>query len=197
MAIRANYCTRTAGTHAHTEFVGWVVLETDRLVLEPWSARYTGLLLRLSSLEPVVRHVGDGRPWPPRQAREVSEFEAAHWRAHGFGWRAAIERETGGAVGFIALNLLGEGTAGLDPDEHEIGWWLDPGAWGRGLAREGAAALRDEAFERVGAASVVARIQPENAASVRVAEAIGMSFEFETAGGCGERIAVYRGAPKR
>jgi hypothetical protein len=62
--------------------------------------------------------------------------------------RAAIERASGRAVGFIALNLAGEGTAGLDPGEYEIGWWLDPAAQGRGLAREGAQAVLDDALGR-------------------------------------------------
>ena len=96
-------------------------------------------------------------------------------------------------VGLIALNFLGEGTEGLDPTEHEIGWWLDPADHGRGLAREGARALRDEARGRLGAPSVVARIQPANQRSIAVAEAIGLTFDFGTTGAAGEPVAVYRG----
>lgn len=112
-----------------------------------------------------------------------------HWRVHGFGWRVA--RAQGTAVGLIALSFAGEG-AGINASEYEIGWWLAPSAWGRGLAREGAAAVRDEAFERVRAPSIVARIQPANAGSLGVAAAIGLRHETESIGRGGEPIAVLR-----
>jgi RimJ/RimL family protein N-acetyltransferase len=80
----------------------------------------------------------------------------------------------------------------VDAGEYEIGWWLTPSAWGRGLAREGAGAVRDEAFERVGAPSILARIQPANAASLAVAAAIGLRYESQSVGRGGEPIAVLR-----
>ena len=80
----------------------------------------------------------------------------------------------------------------MDPDEYEIGWWLAPSAWGRGLAREGATAVRDEAFERVGAPSILARISPGNAGSLAVAGAIGLVHECRSIGRAGEPIAVLR-----
>jgi RimJ/RimL family protein N-acetyltransferase len=126
------------------------------------------------------------------KAQAVAAAAREHWREHGFGWRAAVEKATGRPVGFIALAFAGEGTPGLHRFEYEIGWWLDPRAWGRGLAREGALAVRAEAFGRVGAPSVVARIQPENAASIRVAESIGLALAFSTTGRTGEPISVYR-----
>jgi RimJ/RimL family protein N-acetyltransferase len=104
----------------------------------------------------------------------------------------AVEKTTTRTVGFVALNFAGEGAAGLDPGEYEIGWWLDPAEWGRGFAREGAEALRDHAFNTLGAPSVVARIQPENESSIRVAKAAGLGLDFESIGGTGERIVIHR-----
>jgi RimJ/RimL family protein N-acetyltransferase len=80
----------------------------------------------------------------------------------------------------------------VDHGEYEIGWWLAPSAWGRGLAREGAAAVRDEAFERVGAPSILARVSPANAGSLAVAAAIGLRHDTESTGRTGEPIAVLR-----
>ena len=168
------------------------VLETDRLLLCPWSETHTALLARLSSKPDVVRYIGSGIPWAPSTAAEVAARQLEHWREHGFGWRAAIEKATGERVGFMTLNVAGEGTLGLDPSEHEIGWWLDPAAWGRGFAREGGRAMRDEAFGSVHATSVVARIQPENGASIGVASAIGLVFDFSTTGRAAEPVDVYR-----
>ncbi len=168
-------------------------LETDRLLLAEWSDSDLALLARLSADPRVVRYVGDGQLWSPERAADVSGAMVKHWRANGFGWRVATEKESGEAVGFIALNYLGEGAAGLDANEFEIGWWLDPRAWGHGFASEGARAVAREAFERLGAPSIVARLQPDNLASARVATQIGMEHELDTTGRFGEPVAVYRG----
>jgi RimJ/RimL family protein N-acetyltransferase len=150
------------------------------------------MLAALGALPEVTRWVGDGSVWSPARAEEVAGVVREHWERHGFGWRAAVERASGSAIGFIMLNR-GEGVPALEPDDHEVGWWLHPSAWGRGYAREGALALREEAFA-LGAPSVVARIQPPNAASIAVAVALGMVAEREAAGRFGERLVVYRSA---
>ncbi len=167
-------------------------LETERLRLPPWSEDDLALLTRLSALPDVVRYVGDGRPWTREHAAEVAARNLEHWSTHGFGWRVAIERTTAVAVGLIALNYAGEGKAGIAADEFEIGWWLAPPAWGRGLASEGARAIRDEALHRVGAPSLIARILPENLASRRVAEGLGMALDFETTTSSGASVLIYR-----
>ena len=166
-------------------------LHTARLRLEPWSGAATRLFRALATTPAVVRYIGDGRPWSEVKLHEVAAHNAEHWRDHGFGWRLARLSATGDAVGFIALSFAGAGS-GVDPREYEIGWWLAPGAWGRGLAREGAVALRQEAFERLTAPSIIARIRPENAASLAVARAIGLTADCDTTGRAGERISVLR-----
>jgi len=166
-------------------------LHTDRLRLEPWSEPATRLFRALATTPAVMRYIGDGRAWSELKMEAVAAHNAEHWREHGFGWRLARLADSGEAVGFIALNFAGEGS-GVDPDEYEIGWWLVPVAWGRGIDREGATALRDEAFQRVAAPSVLARIRPENAASLAVARAIGLADDTETIGRTGERIRVLR-----
>lgn len=138
-----------------------------------------------------MRYIGAGAPWTAERAAEVAGHAAEHWREHGFGWRVATLAETGAAVGFIALNFAGA-DSGIGADEYEIGWWLDPPAWGRGLAREGAAAVRDEAFDRLGAPGIAARVSPRNDASLAVAAGIGMTREDDATGRFGEPIAVLR-----
>ncbi len=166
-------------------------LVTPRLTLEPWSEHHTELAQTLASIPGVMRYIGDGRPWPAQRARELAAANREHWRRHGFGWRVGVDRETGHAVGFYALNFAGPG-AGVDAAEYEIGWWLEPASWGRGLAREGAAAVRDEAFERLGAPSLLARIQPANGPSLAVARAIGLREDSRSYGRAGEPIDVLR-----
>jgi RimJ/RimL family protein N-acetyltransferase len=166
-------------------------LHTARLQLEPWSADAVRLFRALASTPAVMRYIGDGRPWSEAKLEAVAAHNAEHWRDHGFGWRLARRSKSGEAIGFIALGFAGEGS-GVDPDEYEIGWWLAPPAWGQGIAREGAVALREEAFGRLAAPSILARIQPANAASLAVARATGLEFDTEATGRTGERISVLR-----
>jgi RimJ/RimL family protein N-acetyltransferase len=164
-------------------------LQTDRMRLDPWTESDFTLLEALARTPAVMRYIGDGTTWTDARIAEVGAHVLEHWGAHGFGWRVA--RVGGTPIGLIALSLAGQG-AGVDAGDYEIGWWLAPSAWGRGLAREGAAAVRDEAFGRLGAPSIVARIQPANAGSLAVAAAIGLRYETDSVGRGGEPIAVLR-----
>ena len=166
-------------------------LHTSRLALEPWSAEAVRLFRALATTPAVVRYIGDGMPWGESKLEAVAAWMAGHWQDHGFGWRLARLAPSGDAVGLIALNFAGD-DSGVDPFEYEIGWWLAPAAWGQGIAREGAAAVREEAFERLAAPSILARIQPENAASLAVAQAIGLRNDAQTTGRNGEPIRVLR-----
>ncbi len=168
------------------------VLQTERLLLRPWTSEDVALLAALSSNPRVTRHIGDGLTWTALKAITVSDRALSHWREHGFGWRVMVEMSSGIEVGLIALNQMGLGTAGLDPDEHEIGWWLSPDRWGHGYATEGALAVADDAFAALGVPHLTARIRPENAASIEVATRLGMAFEFNTVADPGVAVAVYR-----
>jgi RimJ/RimL family protein N-acetyltransferase len=164
-------------------------LRTDRLRLDPWTEPDFKLLGDLARTPAVMRYIGDGTTWTDARIADVGAHISDHWRRHGFGWRVA--RMDDAPIGVIALNFAGAG-GGVDPDEYEIGWWLAPSAWGRGLAREGATAVRDEAFERVGAPSILERVSPDNAGSLAVAGAIGLTHECRSTGRAGEPIAVLR-----
>jgi [ribosomal protein S5]-alanine N-acetyltransferase len=60
---------------------------------------------------------------------------------------------------------------------HEIGWVLHERVRGRGYATEGAGALLRHAFESLDLHRVIATCQPENVASWRVMEKLGMRRE--------------------
>jgi RimJ/RimL family protein N-acetyltransferase len=172
-------------------------LHTARLRLEPWAPEHGAMLARLAALPEVMRHVGAGTTWTPAEAEERSARVLAHWSAHGFGWRAAVERASGRRVGVIALNVAGPDVPELDDDDHEIGWWIDPAAWRNGYATEGGRAIVDEAFARLGAPSVVARVRPANGASLRVAAALGLEHERDAVDRLGLPIRILRLANPR
>lgn len=71
---------------------------------------------------------------------------------------------------------------GEDADERphvrEVGWVLRRDLWGQGLMPEAVGAMLRQLRDDLTVTRVEARCRPENKASVRVMEKLGMSFEF-------------------
>ena len=78
--------------------------------------------------------------------------------------------------------LIGDVCAHLDPTGGvaEIGFTLAPSAHGHGYASEAAQALVTDLVERVGVGRVCSELDPENIASQRVLENVGLTFEATT-----------------
>jgi RimJ/RimL family protein N-acetyltransferase len=168
------------------------VIETERLLLEP---------LDVSRLEEFVALTADPRPmlyWAlgGTYTRDVAEqnFAAslARLREHGFGRRWIVAKEDGAGLGFTDTKYFGQSCDDVSPDEVEIGWMLTPSAWGLGYATEAGRAVRDEAFGRLELESIVAVHHPENAASGRVMEKLGMAFERDVVTRNGWPFRLYR-----
>ncbi|MFE6169428.1 GNAT family N-acetyltransferase [Viridibacillus arvi] len=100
----------------------------------------------------------------------------------GFSYFAAIEKETEKFIGVIGPMIDSiEGVSYI-----EIAYILDKAFWGKGYAIEGAEACMNYAFNELNAEKVIAQIRPDNLASCKVAEKIGMKIE-------GEFMKNYRG----
>lgn len=94
-----------------------------------------------------MRHIGSG-PWTAEYAGERHRQALRQWRDEGFGMRAILRGERFvGLVSLASCTLPGAAEPGW-----EIGWWIDPAAWGQGIATEAATAVREEAA-RLGAAT--------------------------------------------
>jgi len=153
-------------------------LETPRLVVRPWSMADRGALVRLATDPRVMRWIADGRVWADGDVDAFLVRQRRLLASHGICLGAVIERATGEVVGLGGLQPLGA------TDDVEVGWWLAPSRWGRGYATEiGAAALRF-GCEVAGCERVVSVARPENVASVRVMERLGMRA-LESAAGRG------------
>ena len=73
----------------------------------------------------------------------------------------------------------------------EIGWQLDPAAWGQGYAAEAGHAVAHHAFE-AGVQELFAVVRPRNERGVRTATSIGMEWVGETEKYYDLRLQVYR-----
>jgi RimJ/RimL family protein N-acetyltransferase len=63
--------------------------------------------------------------------------------------------------------------------EIELGYRLAREFWGAGLATDAARTAPDHAFQILGLRRLIALIDPENLASIRVAEKVHLRFEKE------------------
>ena len=124
-----------------------------------------------------MRFIGDGSTLNREQSGgQISRF-VRHWEERGFGLWAVEEKGSGAFVGFAGLAHQEEWTA--SGHKTEVGWRLDRAFWGRGFATEAAKASVDYGFGKLGLETIISIIQPENAASRRVAEKAGLTLRGE------------------
>jgi RimJ/RimL family protein N-acetyltransferase len=150
-------------------------LRTPRLVLRQWRESDEAEMARINREPEVGRFLNR-----PVDDAVVASFYAqmiAHWQHHGYGpWAVEwTEPEAQGRfLGFAGLAHVPSflAAAGTAP---ELGWRVDPAAWGRGLATEASLAARDDAFGRLGLSEVISVIHPQNVRSRRVAAKLGMT----------------------
>jgi RimJ/RimL family protein N-acetyltransferase len=145
--------------------VGRPHLRTPRLELRPLKADDSDLLVELDG-DPDVMEFLTGRGTEPQEVIEVwmpRRTDPAH-DALGLGYWSAFE--DGVFVGWFCLTPTGQATA-------ELGYRLRKGAWGRGLATEGATGLVEHAFRTVGLDLVRAETMAVNIRSRAVLQRLG------------------------
>jgi RimJ/RimL family protein N-acetyltransferase len=144
------------------------VLTTPRLHLRPRTMADLDACVAMD-LDPEVhrfiyRH---GPPDPQQHRRQLRERIASAWPPAGGIW--VVEWQ--GRPGFL-------GWCGLFPLEDsgliEIGYRYRRAAWGQGIATEAARAVLDHGFRALGFDPIVGVTDPDNLASRRVLEKIGL-----------------------
>ncbi len=143
------------------------MIETERLRLRVMTADDLDELVRLQEDPAVARFMGrPSREWLEGWLRSSQ----AEWEERGHGRVAIVDRDSGQFLGRTGLKFWPQF------EETEIGWALHAEARGKGYATEAARAVLKWGFERLeGLPLITAMIQPGNAASIAVAERLGMS----------------------
>lgn len=151
-------------------------LETDRLWLCEWSLADLEEARPIFTDAEVMRYISGGIARTERQIREFIARQQNHFRTRGFClWKLLLKPEAR-LIGFCGLQPLELDGA----SEVEIGWRLVKDQWGCGLATEAARTALRHAVEHVRLARVIAFAMPENRASIRVMEKLGMKYERAT-----------------
>jgi RimJ/RimL family protein N-acetyltransferase len=155
-----------------------VPLETERLILNPWQNSDWAAFRPIAEDAAVMRYINGGIPWNEEQIRDFVDRQVTLHSDRGFCRWKLEERASGELIGFCGAGIWRDA---VDP---EIGWWLARRCWGRGLATEAAQIALRDLFERVRLERVISVAMPENRASLRVMEKLGLRFRhaFESGG---------------
>ncbi|WP_343716620.1 GNAT family N-acetyltransferase [Inquilinus sp.] len=142
--------------------------ETPRLILRPRTMAELEDCLAMDRDPEVTRYVAG--PWADPAAHRgfvEARITAAYPEGLGY-WTVRGRTAEARFLGWVPLIPLD----GRGP-EIEIGWRFNRAAWGQGYATEAAAPVLAHARDPLGD-TVVADIHPDNTASMRVAEKIGL-----------------------
>jgi ribosomal-protein-alanine N-acetyltransferase len=149
------------------------IIETERLRLRSFEIEDAEPLHQILAGKDMLRYFPS--PGPPDLARvqRLISRQIDHWEEYGYGWWAVEDLQTQQLLGWNGLQYLPE------TDEIEIGYLLAQPYWGKGLATEGAKVGINFAFDQLLIPIIIGIVHPDNIASQRVLEKIGLQFEQE------------------
>jgi [ribosomal protein S5]-alanine N-acetyltransferase len=150
-------------------------LETNRLRLRRFETDDWQALARLYADDMVMRYMQSGRGLSRTDAESrargnISNFND-HWRRRGFGVWAVTDKASGRLLGQCGLRHVDEAR------DVEILYLLNKTMWGKGLATEAASVALDYGLKTLGLDRIIGLVRPENTASRRVLEKLGLRFE--------------------
>jgi RimJ/RimL family protein N-acetyltransferase len=148
-------------------------LETERLVLR---------MFRLEDWADMHEYYSDPECTKYTSRRSLKENESwqkmaalvGHWHLRRYGAYAIEGKELKKVIGVVGLDYPN------DWPEPEIQWGLVRPFWGKGYASEGVRAVKSMIFRYVPQMSpLISLIHPDNINSIKLAKAVGASFERE------------------
>ena len=145
--------------------------DTARLRLRKFTLDDLDELARMRGDAAVAKFLGDGTPHTRAMVEQRLRFYLKCYATHGYGMCATLLQATGEFIGWSGLQPRRE------IDATEIGYGFDQPFWGQGFATEVAAAWLEYGFNELKLKRIVAVALPENRASRRVMEKLGMRYE--------------------
>lgn len=150
-----------------------ILLETDRLILREFVEEDAKHIYKMHNDPEVMKYIPHKEPLnvPMEQCEKfITHFIDIYKKQPGYGLYAATIKDTGEFIGWNEINPL-DGT-----DEVEIGYRYLKEFWGHGYATEASKALVTHGFTTLGLDKLVGVAMPDNKASTRVLEKIGMEY---------------------
>lgn len=145
-------------------------IKTRRLFLREFDENDAEPLYHILSHENILRYFPNHAP--PSQEKVISliDKQLEQWEQYGYAWWAVTLPPNSDLLGWCGLQFLPE------TGETEVGYLLGKPWWGKGYATEAALASLAFAFNDLDMDQIIALVHPDNRASIRVIEKIGMHF---------------------
>ena len=148
------------------------LIATARLRLDPFTLDDAAFIVALLADPDWLRYIGDRGVRTLDDARRYLETgPMASYAAHGFGLYRVARRDSGVSIGMCGL-LRRETLPDVD-----IGFAFLPDYRAQGYAFEAASATLSYARDTLDLPHIVAIVSPENAASIRLLQKLGMALE--------------------
>jgi RimJ/RimL family protein N-acetyltransferase len=148
------------------------MLETERLILRPFTLDDAEAWLPLITLPEIIRYTGDVPVSSVEEARDSLRTRPLRdYAVHGYGRMAVIEKATDRLVGFSGLKYV------ADLKDVDVGYRFLPDCWGKGYATESARVLMEQGRREHGIKRMVGIFHPDNPASGRVLAKLGLRYE--------------------
>lgn len=141
--------------------------ETERLQHRDFQIEDAADFFKLNSHPDVMRYTGE-LPLNSLDEARVAIESHRDFDQVGYGRWACIHKQTQTLIGFCGLKYLD------DLDAVDVGYRFLPDYWGQGLATEACLASLDFGFNVIGLDQIIGLVLPENVASLRVLEKVGM-----------------------
>jgi len=161
-------------------------LSTARLTLRPPAEADADFFVRLLNDTDWLRFIGDRGVRNSADARSyIEEKLLPSFRQRGFGLWVVESRAEGNALGICGL--LKRDTL----DDVDVGFAFLPEARGLGYGTEAARRVLAFATADLGLSRIVAITVPANAASARLLERLGLSYERTMVGDAGDELLLF------
>lgn len=144
-------------------------LETPRLRLRLITLDDLQVMYRLFTDPDVIRYADTPARDMEEARQRLEQGPLADYQKYGYGRFAVELKSSGEVIGFCGIKYLPE------IDLPEVGYRYFKEYWGKGIGTEAAQACVEFARTDLGVKKLVALIIPENIASIRVAEKLGMT----------------------
>ncbi len=150
--------------------------ETERLLVRPFDVPDAEQLHRILSQEEVMRYLPDEVKSPEETGSILTWLIECYQKNTSERivklTLAVVWKEDRRLIGWCGL-----GPVEFSPQEIEIYYGFSKDCWNRGIATEAAKAVLDFGFKATKVDRIAALVRPENAASARVIEKIGLVYE--------------------
>jgi [ribosomal protein S5]-alanine N-acetyltransferase len=163
-----------------------MIFETERLAVNPWTLADALAALRMYGDPEVMRYLGRNgagavigslEEMEGRLEKAIAKY-GANDRGHIY---AAVSlKSTDEIIGTVLLKSLELSSGEVAEDEIEIGWHLARDFWGRGYGTEVGRGVMQYGQDQLGLTELHAIAYPENLASIRIMQKIGMEYQGMT-----------------